>query len=65
LIFSISYALLTGVIPAKAGTQFIEAEGSQMPAITREKRIKKWNRAWKLKLIEDMNPQWKDLYEPL
>ena len=34
-------------------------------AITREKRIKKWNRAWKLKLIEDMNPQWKDLYETL
>lgn len=32
-------------------------------AILREKRIKKWNRAWKLKLIEEMNPKWKDLYE--
>jgi len=31
-------------------------------AITREKR-KKWNRAWKLKLSEEMNPQWDDLYE--
>jgi putative endonuclease len=33
-------------------------------AITREKHIKKWNRTWKLKLIEDMNPHWQDLYEP-
>ncbi|TJY55906.1 GIY-YIG nuclease family protein [Sinimarinibacterium sp. CAU 1509] len=32
-------------------------------AIAREKQIKKWNRAWKLKLIEAQNPQWKDLYE--
>jgi len=30
-------------------------------AITREKQIKKWNRLWKLKLIEDKNPNWKDL----
>jgi len=30
-------------------------------AITREKQIKKWNRAWKLSLIERMNPEWKDL----
>jgi putative endonuclease len=31
-------------------------------AITREKRIKKWNRDWKLKLIEEKNPYWNDLY---
>ena len=31
-------------------------------AITREKRIKKWNRGWKLKLIEEKNPYWNDLY---
>jgi len=31
-------------------------------AITREKQIKKWNRSWKLKLIEEMNPTWQDLY---
>lgn len=31
-------------------------------AISREKRIKKWNRQWKLELIEKMNPDWKDLY---
>jgi putative endonuclease len=30
-------------------------------AITREKQIKKWNRIWKLSLIERMNPDWKDL----
>jgi putative endonuclease len=31
-------------------------------AILREKRIKKWNRSWKIELIESMNPDWKDLY---
>jgi putative endonuclease len=30
-------------------------------AITREKRIKKWNRAWKVRLIEEANPYWNDL----
>lgn len=30
-------------------------------ALNREKRIKKWNRAWKLKLIERENPTWVDL----
>ena len=32
-------------------------------AIIREKRIKKWNRAWKLQLIEAANPDWRDLAE--
>ena len=32
-------------------------------AIIREKQIKKWNRRWKLKLIEKDNPEWDDLYE--
>lgn len=31
-------------------------------AIEREKRLKEWNRKWKLKLIEKENPEWKDLY---
>ncbi len=31
-------------------------------AILREKQIKKWERAWKLKLIEHFNPDWDDLY---
>ncbi|MBD3618085.1 MAG: GIY-YIG nuclease family protein [Chromatiales bacterium] len=34
-------------------------------AIQREKQIKRWKRAWKLKLIEDSNPDWMDLYEDL
>ena len=32
-------------------------------AIATEKRIKRWRRAWKLKLIEERNPQWRDLSE--
>jgi putative endonuclease len=32
-------------------------------AITREKQMKKWNRAWKLELIETHNPEWKDLWD--
>jgi putative endonuclease len=31
-------------------------------AITREKRIKKWNRAWTIELIEQNNPEWRDLW---
>ncbi|MDP2990526.1 MAG: GIY-YIG nuclease family protein [Kiritimatiellota bacterium] len=34
-------------------------------AIQHEKRLKKWNRKWKLALIEENNPEWKDLYEDL
>jgi putative endonuclease len=31
-------------------------------AIRREKRLKKWNRAWKIQLIEQRNPNWDDLF---
>ena len=31
-------------------------------AITREKKLKKWNRQWKIDLIEKSNPEWDDLY---
>ena len=34
-------------------------------AIRREKRLKKWNRSWKIKVIEEMNPDWDDLYETI
>jgi len=34
-------------------------------AILREKRLKKWRRAWKLELIARRNPQWRDLYDEL
>ena len=34
-------------------------------AIAREKMIKKWRRAWKIALIEEMNPKWDDLFHQL
>lgn len=34
-------------------------------AITREKRLKKWNRAWKIRLIEEKNPYWDDLWQQI
>ena len=39
-----------------------EIHSSADSAITREKQIKKWNRAWKIELIEKENLGWKDLY---
>ena len=40
-----------------------EIHESAEAAISREKQIKKWNRKWKLELIEKNNPKWNDLYE--
>jgi len=40
---------------------YFEAHAEMYGAIQREKRLKKWNRAWKIRLIEEMNPEWKDL----
>lgn len=34
-------------------------------AILREKQMKKWNRYWKIKLINKINPNWDDLYEQI
>ena len=34
-----------------------------LSAIAREKQLKKWNRVWKLELIEAQNPEWKDLWD--
>ena len=34
-------------------------------AITREKQLKKWSRDWKIRLIEERNPYWNDLFETL
>ncbi|MEE8109730.1 MAG: GIY-YIG nuclease family protein [bacterium] len=34
-------------------------------ALLRERRIKKWNRKWKIQLIEGQNPEWNDLYDEL
>ena len=38
-----------------------EVHGSMEEAILREKRLKKWNRAWKQQLVEEANPAWRDL----
>ena len=42
---------------------WFEQHPTMESAILREKRIKKWNRAWKLQLIEAENPDWRDLAE--
>ena len=49
---------------------WFEMHATMEYAITREKQLKKWNRAWKLRLIEEGNPAWRDLalefgFEPL
>jgi putative endonuclease len=42
-----------------------EVTGDVDSAISREKHLKKWNRAWKVSLIEEANPEWRDLYDEL
>ena len=44
---------------------YFESYQDVWEAIAREKALKKWQRAWKLKLIETTNPEWHDLYETL
>ena len=44
---------------------YYELHLDMVSAITREKQIKKWNRAWKLELVEEKNPDWKDLWEEI
>ena len=42
-----------------------EVHETMESAIQREKAIKEWQRKWKLKLIEEFNPDWRDLYDTL
>ena len=44
---------------------YFETTESVESAIAREKQLKKWNRAWKIRLIEKCNPDWRDLYSEL
>jgi putative endonuclease len=44
---------------------FAEFDDTMAEAILREKRLKKWRRAWKIELIESQNPQWRDSYDEL
>ncbi len=41
---------------------FYEIHQDYYYALTRERQMKKWERAWKVRLIEKDNPEWKDLY---
>ena len=44
---------------------YFEQFGDMVSAIAREKQLKKWNRGWKIRLIENGNPEWKDVYDGL
>jgi putative endonuclease len=44
---------------------WFEVYDDPVTAITREKELKKWRRAWKVRLIEAANPEWEDLYETI
>ena len=44
---------------------YFEIHSEIEAAITREKQMKKWNRAWKVRLIEEDNPNWDDVYEKI
>ena len=44
---------------------WFEIYDDPISAISREKELKKWKRAWKTKLIEEKNPLWDDLYDSI
>jgi putative endonuclease len=44
---------------------YFEETSDIQAAISREKQLKKWNRKWKVELIEKTNPNWSDLYDSL
>ena len=55
----------TGGFTQKYGVHtlvYYELFADMASAITREKQLKKWRRAWKLELIEKLNPDWRDLW---
>ena len=44
---------------------YFEMHDDILFAIQREKRIKRWKRKWKENLINNMNPEWKDLFDQI
>ena len=44
---------------------YYEMHATMEEAIAREKRVKKWNREWKIELIEKYNYEWRDLYNEI
>jgi putative endonuclease len=60
--------MLLGGFTARYGVDrlvWFESYDDPVSAITREKEIKKWRRDWKIRLIEENNPDWRDLYADL
>ena len=57
--------LLDGFTKRYNVTQLVyyEMHPTMPAAIRREKQLKKWNRLWKIRLIEQMNPEWRDLFD--
>lgn len=47
------------------GLVYYEQTTNITEAINREKQLKKWNRKWKINLIEETNPDWHDLYDEM
>ena len=59
---------LRGGFTARYGVHILvwyEAHDTRAGAFKHERQIKKWNRVWKLELIEKTNPEWRDLYDDL
>jgi putative endonuclease len=44
---------------------YIQLHQEMYAALAREKQLKRWKRAWKIRLIEEKNPKWQDLYTEL
>ena len=44
---------------------YVETHPDAQSAAARERAIKKWNRDWKIRLIEKDNPEWRDLYDEI
>ena len=65
------WELKTGAVPGysrRYGLKqlvWYELHGSMEEAAMRERRMKKWNREWKVNRINEMNPDWRDLYHDL
>jgi putative endonuclease len=44
---------------------YFEMHNDVSEALKREKQLKKWNRSWKIRLIEEKNPEWMELYDSI
>ena len=60
-----------GVVPGFTKTYnvkmlvYFEEHESVLDAIKREKRVKRWARAWKIGLVREKNPEWRDLFDEI